>query len=88
MRERHILSSVKDTLACLAGAQWFSKLDANSGFWQVELDPKFALLTTFITPVWETLLEPSTIWDNLGTKTLSAQGFRYSLRIGGSGVND
>ena len=48
-RERHILPSVEDTLACLAGAQWFSKLDANSGFWQVELDPKSALLTTFIT---------------------------------------
>ena len=28
----------------------FSKLDANSGFWQVKLNSKSALLTTFITP--------------------------------------
>ena len=28
----------------------FSKLDANSGFWQVPLDPLSELLTTFITP--------------------------------------
>ena len=28
----------------------FSKIDANSGFWQIPLDKKSALLTTFITP--------------------------------------
>ena len=49
-REFHILPSVEDTLAQLAGAKYFSKLDANSGFWQVELEPESSLLTTFITP--------------------------------------
>ena len=49
-REKLILPSVEDTLARLGDAKWFSKLDANSGFWQVELDPKSSKLTTFITP--------------------------------------
>ena len=31
-------------------SQSFSKLDANSGFWQIPSDPKSAKLTTFITP--------------------------------------
>lgn len=50
-RERHILPSVEQTLAQLKGAKIFTKLDANSGFWQIKLSEKSALLTTFITPV-------------------------------------
>ena len=49
-RERHILPSVEQTLAQTGGARYFSKLDANSGYWQIELDPESAKLTTFITP--------------------------------------
>ena len=49
-RERHIMPSVEQTLAQIGGATVFSKLDANSGFWQVELARESALLTTFITP--------------------------------------
>lgn len=49
-RERHILPSVEQTLAQIGGAKHFTKLDANSGYWQVELDPESAKLTTFITP--------------------------------------
>ena len=49
-RERHILPSVEQSLAMLGGgAKVFSKIDANSGFWQIPLDKKSALLTTFIT---------------------------------------
>ena len=39
-----------ETLAQLAGATWFSKLDANSGFWQIPLATSSRPLTTFITP--------------------------------------
>ena len=49
-RERHILPFVDHTLAQLAEAHYFTKLDANSGFWQVPLSKKSARLTTFITP--------------------------------------
>uniref|UniRef100_A0A3B1IHV4 ribonuclease H n=1 Tax=Astyanax mexicanus TaxID=7994 RepID=A0A3B1IHV4_ASTMX len=49
-RERHILPSVEHTLGQLEGAKIFSKLDANSGFWQIPLSKNSALLTTFISP--------------------------------------
>ena len=49
-RERHVLPSVETTLAQLGGARYFSKLDANSGFWQIEMAPESSKLTTFITP--------------------------------------
>ena len=50
LREVHPLPKVDDTLAQLAGAKIFSKLDANSGFWQIPLSESSRLLTTFITP--------------------------------------
>ena len=49
-RERHPLPAVDQILAQLAQARIFTKLDANSGFWQIPLDPSSSLLKTFITP--------------------------------------
>ena len=50
LRERHPIPSVEHILAQLGEAKVFSKLDANSGFWQIALQKESALLTTFITP--------------------------------------
>ena len=50
MREKHPLSTVEESLSKLAVGRYFSKLDANSGFWQINLAPESRLLTTFITP--------------------------------------
>ena len=50
LREVHPLPKVDETLAQLSGAKVFSKLDANSGFWQIPLEKSSRLLTTFITP--------------------------------------
>ena len=50
LREVHPIPSVDETLGKLAGATVFSKLDANSGFWQIPLSEDSRLLTTFITP--------------------------------------
>ena len=50
LRETHPIPKVDDTLAQLTGATCFSKLDANSGFWQISLAEQSCLLTTFITP--------------------------------------
>ena len=46
----HYIPKVDDTLAQLSGAKVFSKLDANSGFWQIPLAEKSRHFTTFITP--------------------------------------
>ena len=50
LREVHPIPKVDDTIAQLAGATLFSKLDANSGFWQIPLAKESHPLTTFITP--------------------------------------
>ena len=55
-RERHQLPAVEQTLAQIAGAQVFTKLDANSGFWQIPLSEESALLTSFITPYGDIVL--------------------------------
>lgn len=49
-RECYMLPSVEQVLAQIGDAKHFSKLDANSGFWQIELDEKSSKLTTFIMP--------------------------------------
>ena len=49
-REVHPIYSVDDSLEKLSKSRVFSKLDANSGFWQLPLDKESRLLTTFITP--------------------------------------
>ena len=49
-REHHPLPAVEQALAQLAEARVFSKIYANSGFWQIPLANDSALLTTFITP--------------------------------------
>ena len=49
-REFHPLPAVDCTLGKLGDAKVFSKLDANSAFWQRTLAEESKLLTTFITP--------------------------------------
>ena len=49
-REIHPMPSVDESLAKLGKSRFFTKLDANSGFWQLPLDEESKLLTTFVTP--------------------------------------
>ena len=48
-RPYHQPPTVDETLGKLGNPTVFSKLDANSGFWQIPLDPASQLLTMFIT---------------------------------------
>ena len=50
LREVYPIPTVEETLAQLSGASVFSKVDANSGFWQIPLAKRSRSLTTFITP--------------------------------------
>ena len=49
-REIYPLPKVNEIIAQLAEGRYFSKLDANSGFWQVKMNKDCRKLTTFITP--------------------------------------
>ena len=49
LREVHPMPKVDETLAQLPGAALFSKLDANSGFWQIPQAMESGSLTTFVT---------------------------------------
>ncbi|UYV81689.1 K02A2.6-like, partial [Cordylochernes scorpioides] len=49
-REHYPIPSVEYTLAQMGGAKLFSKLDANSEFWQIPLSEESSSLTTFLTP--------------------------------------
>ena len=49
-REIHPMPSADENLAKLGDSKIFSKLDANSGFWNIPSDNESKLLTTFVTP--------------------------------------
>ena len=49
-REIHPMLSFDENLAMLGKSRYFTKLNANSGFWQLPLDEESKLLTTFVTP--------------------------------------
>ena len=50
LREHYQLPTQQEITSRLAGAKYFSKLDATSGFWQMPLDEDSSYLTTFNTP--------------------------------------
>ena len=49
-RPVHPMKSVKDAIADITGAKYFTLLDARHGYWQVPLAEESRSLTTFITP--------------------------------------
>ena len=49
VKDAYPLPRIDDTLAMLAGKQWFSTLDLASGYWQVSLSPDARCKTAFAT---------------------------------------
>ena len=50
-REPYQLPTQREITSRLAGARYFSKLDATSGYWQIPLDEESSYLTTFNSPM-------------------------------------
>ena len=50
LHELYPIPKIDETLALLSGATVFSKIDANSGFWQIPLANESQHYTTFISP--------------------------------------
>ena len=49
-RPHYSTKTLEEALAEIPNAKYFSKLDAQSGYWQMKLDEKSSYLTTFNTP--------------------------------------
>ena len=49
-QEHFQLPTIEYITTRMANAKWFTKLDANRGYWQIPLDEESQLLTTFNTP--------------------------------------
>lgn len=49
-REHYQIPKREEIMSEMAGAKFFSKLDASHGFWQLRLDPESSKYTTFNTP--------------------------------------
>ena len=50
LRETHPIKTLEDVLTQIEGSKLFTKLDANMGFFQIQLDYQSQLLTAFSTP--------------------------------------
>ena len=49
-RQHYKLPTVEELFAEMAGAKYFTKLDASSGYWQIKVDEESSILLTFATP--------------------------------------
>ena len=50
LRETHPIKTIEDVVTRVEGSNYFTTLDANMGFFQIQLDYESQLLTTFGTP--------------------------------------
>jgi hypothetical protein len=51
VKDSYALPRIEETLDALHGAKWFSSLDLQSGYWQVEVAEEDKFKTAFTTPL-------------------------------------
>ena len=70
-REHYPMKTVEDITHQLAGAKFFSTLDASNGFWSIVLDQDNSRLTTFNTPFGPISLQAIAVWNFVSPRGIS-----------------
>ena len=72
------MPAVEQVLAQLAEASVFSKLDANSGFWQIPFVTQVSTTYNVHYTIWPILLPQTSLWHYVSSRTFSATNVRDS----------
>ncbi|UYV82470.1 K02A2.6-like [Cordylochernes scorpioides] len=72
-RENYPLPATEHILGQLGNACYFSKLDANSGFWQFGLAKESQKTNHLYNAIRQVLFQKNPIWNNVGTRNLSTK---------------
>jgi len=64
-REHFHLPTKTEITAEMAGAKWFTKLDASNRFWQIELDKSKCQIMYIQYTIWTVLFQSTTVWNML-----------------------
>ena len=70
----HCTPTIDEVLSKLNGAQYFSIVDAHSGYWNIKLDQESSLYTTFNTPPRYILFLKTTVWTHMCAGYLLEKG--------------
>ncbi|PIK40868.1 hypothetical protein BSL78_22298 [Apostichopus japonicus] len=81
VKDSYSLPRIEESLDALKGAKWFSSLDLQSGYWQIEVAEKDIPKTAFTTPMGFT---NATVC--LSTKTTKRKAYAHCKKPNGNGV--
>ena len=73
-RQHYQLPTAEDILSKMAGAKYFSKLDASSGYWQLKLDEESSQLLAFHTPFGRYKFKRLPFGVNCASEIFQAEG--------------
>jgi hypothetical protein len=76
LREQYTLPAIDQMLARMTGAKLFSKLDCNSGFYQMPLSPETAFNYDYYS-IWQVLLPAAAVWSLPCKRSISKENLRF-----------
>lgn len=80
LREHYPMPTLEDIAPSLAGAQYFSTLDAASGFWQIKLDEESSKVCTMSTPFWPVQIPAYAVRHSVGARNFPASNAQSNGR--------